>query len=417
MAGAGNAADEHPGTTKQSGLPLAGVRVVDLTRVMVGPYCTMMLGDLGADVIKVEIPGRGDDTRHWGPPFVESETVYYLSVNRNKRSIALDLKQEPAREALWRLIAEADVLVENFSPGTAERLGFGYEAVKALRPDIVYASISGFGQSGPDYQRTAYDLIVQGTSGMMSITGHPGGPPTRLGVPIADIGGGMFAAYAIVAALFDRERTGEGSYVDVSMLGGQVALLTYQAGLYLTTGAVPSQLGNAHPMIAPYDTFRTADGYVNIAVGNDSLWQRFCAALGLDTLLADERYATNAGRSTNRAALYAVIEPRLAELTTDAVVRCLDTAGVPCGPIRDVAQAMDDGQTRAQGLVIDVEHPTLGRLEVSGAPYHFDGKPVRARQAPPLLGQQTAEILAEVGYTPEEIDILIASGAAEATNR
>jgi crotonobetainyl-CoA:carnitine CoA-transferase CaiB-like acyl-CoA transferase len=415
MAGGGSTTDERVKAKKQAGLPLAGVRVVDLTRVMVGPYCTMMLGDLGADVIKVEIPGRGDDTRHWGPPFVESETVYYLSVNRNKRSIALDLKQEAAREALWRLIAEADVLVENFSPGTADRLGFGYEAVKARRPDIVYASISGFGQSGPDYQRTAYDLIVQGTSGMMSITGHPGGPPTRLGVPIADIGGGMFAAYAIVAALFDRERTGEGSYVDVSMLGGQVALLTYQAGLYLSTGAVPAQLGNAHPMIAPYDTFRTVDGYVNIAVGNDSLWQRFCTVLGLETLLEDERFATNAGRSTNRAALYAVIEPRFAELTTDAVVHCLDAAGVPCGPIRDVAQAMDDGQTRAQGLVIDVEHPTLGRLEVSGAPYHFDGEPVRARQAPPLLGQQTAEILAEVGYTAEEIDDLIASGAAEVT--
>ncbi len=290
---------------KQAGLPLAGVKVVDLTRVMVGPYCTMMLGDLGADVVKIEIPGRGDDTRHWGPPFVDTESVYYLSVNRNKRSIALDLKQDAAKEALWRLIEGADVLVENFSPGTLDRLGFGYEAVKARRPEIVYAAISGFGQSGPDYQRTAYDLIVQGTSGMMSITGHPGGPPTRLGVPIADIGGGMFAAYAIVAALFDRERSGEGSYVDVSMLGGQVALLTYQAGLYLSTGATPGQLGNAHPMIAPYDTFATADGYVNIAVGNNSLWERFCTALDLESLLDEECFATNAGRSTNREALYA----------------------------------------------------------------------------------------------------------------
>ncbi len=400
-------------TGKRAGLPLAGVKVVDLTRVMVGPYCTMMLGDLGADVVKIEIPGRGDDTRHWGPPYVDTESVYYLSVNRNKRSIALDLKQETAKEALWRLIDGANVLVENFSPGTLDRLGFGYEAVKARRPDIVYAAISGFGQSGPDYQRTAYDLIVQGISGMMSITGHPGSPPTRLGVPIADIGGGMFAAYAIVAALFDRERSGEGSYVDVSMLGGQVALLTYQAGLYLSTGATPGQLGNAHPMIAPYDTFRTADGYVNIAVGNNSLWERFCTALDLTSLLEDERFANNSGRSIDRDALYAVLEPRLRELSTDEVVRLLDTAGVPCGPIRDVAQTMDDGQTQAQDLVLEVEHPRIGALRLSGGPYHFDGEPVRARLAPPLLGQQTAEILEEVGYSEEEIDALIASGAAQ----
>ncbi|HLL49682.1 MAG TPA: CoA transferase [Thermomicrobiales bacterium] len=412
MAGS-DAREEKETSNKQVGLPLAGVRVVDLTRVMVGPYCTMMLGDLGADVVKVEIPGRGDDTRHWGPPFVDTESVYYLSVNRNKRSIALDLKQDAAKDALWRLIDEADVLVENFSPGTLDRLGFGYDVVKARRPRIVYGAISGFGQSGPDYQRTAYDLIVQGTSGMMSITGHPGGPPTRLGVPIADIGGGMFAAYAIVAALFDRERSGEGSYVDISMLGGQVAMLTYQAGLYLSTGAIPGQLGNAHPMIAPYDTFPTADGYVNIAVGNESLWERFCTALDLTSLLEDERFANNSGRSTNREALYAMLELRLRTLTTDDVVRLLDTAGVPCGPIRDVAQTMDDGQTRAQDLVLEVEHPRIGTLRVPGGPYHFDGEPVRARLAPPLLGQQTAEILTEAGYSSEEIAALIASGGAQ----
>jgi len=399
---------------KHAGLPLAGVKVVDLTRVMVGPYCTMMLGDLGADVVKIEIPGRGDDTRHWGPPYVDTESVYYLSVNRNKRSIALDLKHDAAKEALWRLIDGADVLVENFSPGTLERLGFGYDAVKARRPRIVYAAISGFGQSGPDYQRTAYDLIVQGMSGMMSITGHPGSPPTRLGVPIADIGGGMFAAYAIVAALFDRERSGEGSYVDISMLGGQVAMLTYQAGLYLSTGATPGQLGNAHPMIAPYDTFRTADGYVNIAVGNNSLWERFCTALDLTSCLEDERFAHNSGRSINREVLYAILEPRLAALETDAVVRLLDTAGVPCGPIRNVAQTMDDGQTEAQDLILEVDHPRIGALRLSGGPYHFDGEPVRARLAPPLLGQQTTEILEEAGYSPEEIAALIASGAAQA---
>jgi formyl-CoA transferase len=402
------------GRPRQAGLPLAGVKVVDLTRVMVGPFCTMMLGDLGAEVIKVEMPGRGDDTRAWGPPFVEGESVYFLSVNRNKRSIALDLKQPAGQEALWRLVEDADVLVENFSPGTIDRLGFGYEAVKARAPRIVYASISGFGQHGPDYQRTAYDLIVQGTSGMMSITGHPGGPPTRLGVPIADIGGGMFAAYAIVAALFDRERSGEGSFIDVSMLGGQVALLTYQAGAYLTMNTTPGPLGNAHPMIAPYDTFQTADGYVNIAVGNDSLWQRFCAALELEECAADPRFHTNAGRSTNREDLYAAIEPALAALTTDEVVARLDAAGVPCGPIRSVAQAMDDPQTLAQDLVMELEHPAVGPMRVAGAPYHFNGEAIRARYAPPLLGQQSTEILRELGYDDDAINAMISSGAVQA---
>ena len=409
-----SAAGSDGARAKRPGLPLDGVRVVDLTRVMVGPYCTMMLGDLGADVVKIEIPGRGDDTRHWGPPFVDTESVYYLSVNRNKRSVALDLKRESAKEALWRLLEGADVLVENFSPGTLDRLGFGYDVVRARNPEIVYAAISGFGQSGPDYQRTAYDLIVQGISGMMSITGHPGGPPTRLGVPIADIGGGMFAAYAIVAALFDRERTGEGSYVDVSMLGGQVAMLTYQAGLYLSTGTTPGQLGNAHPMIAPYDTFKTADGYVNIAVGNAALWERFCTALDLPDLLDDERFATNADRSTRREALYALLQPRIDALTTDEIVRRLDAASVPCGPIHDVAEAMDDGQTRAQDLIMEVEHPRIGALQLSGAPYHFDGEAVHARAAPPLLGQHTREVLCEAGFGADEIEMLIGSGAAQA---
>jgi len=403
--------DEPTGATADAARPLEGVRVVDLTRVMTGPYCTMMLGDLGADVVKVEMPGRGDDTRAWGPPFVEGESVYFLTVNRNKRSVALDLKSEGGKAALWRLIDGADVLVENFSPGTFARLGFGAEAARARNPRLVYAAISGFGQSGPDHDRVAYDLIVQGMSGMMSITGHPDGPPTRLGVPIADIGAGMFAAYAIAAALFRRERTGEGCVVDTSMLGGQVALLTYQAGGFLATGQVPGRLGNAHPMIAPYDTFACADGYVNIAVGNDAMWLRFCQAIDRPDLAAEETFATNAGRVTNKAALYAALEPTLRALGRDELVRRLDAAAVPCGPIRPVDDALADPQARSQDLVQEMAHPTVGPLRVPGAPYHFDGAAVAARLAPPLLGQHTREILAEAGYTDDETAALLASGA------
>lgn len=391
-------------------LPLAGVRVVDLTRVMTGPYATMMLGDLGADVIKVELPGRGDDTRAWGPPFIEGESSYYLSVNRNKRSIALDLKNDAGREALWRLIETADVVIENFSPGTVDRLGFGYEAVRARRPAIVYASISGFGQRGPGASRTAYDLIVQGMSGLMSVTGHPGGPPTKLGIPIADIGAGMFAAYAVAAALFRRERTGEGDYIDVSMFGGQVALLTYQAGIYFATGETPVQLGNAHPIVAPYDTFATADGFVNIAVGNDNLWQRFCDAFELEEAKNDPDLATASGRIVNKARTYEVVCGALARHSTEEVVRRLDEKSVPCGPIANVAEVFANPQTEEYRLRRTVSHSTLGEIDLTGFPYDFASSPLELRRHPPLLGEQTREVLADAGYSPEEIDSIVAGG-------
>jgi crotonobetainyl-CoA:carnitine CoA-transferase CaiB-like acyl-CoA transferase len=385
---------------------------VDLTRVMTGPYCTMMLGDLGADVIKVELPGKGDDTRGWGPPFLGSEAVYYLSINRNKRSIALDLKSDAGKEALWRLIDSADVLVENFSPGTIGRLGFGWDEVHARNPGLVFASISGFGQTGPSASRTAYDLIVQGMGGIMSVTGEIGGMPTRLGVPIGDIGAGMFAAYAIAAALFSRAQTGTGQYIDVSMFGGQVALLTYQAGTYFASGEVPGPLGNGHPIVAPYDTFRTGDGYVNIAVGNDALWQRFCAAFGLDEAANDERFLTNAGRITNKIALYDVIDAALGSRTTAEVVATLDAASVPCGPINRIDDVFAEPQVEHLRLRREVPHPTLGQLSVTGFPYQFSDADLEVRQAPPLLGQHTEEILREAGFTAEEISAMLAAGAA-----
>ena len=400
--------------TKNSG-PLAGIKVVDLTRVMTGPYCAMMLGDLGADVIKIELPGKGDDTRLWGPPFVGDESSYFLTVNRNKRSIALDLKSETGKEILWKLIDEADVLIENFSPGTIDRLGFGYEAVHERRPSLVFGSISGFGQTGPARSRTAYDLIVQGMSGMMSVTGPEDGMPTKLGIPIADIAAGMFSAYAILGALFHRERdpVGLGQYVDTSMLGGQIALLTYQAGIWFTTGQIPEMLGNRHPIITPYDTFPTLDGYVNIAVGNDAIWLRFCDAMGLSLYKTDPQFATNASRCAFRQEVYDLVNSVFAPLTTDEIVTKLDAAAVPCGPILNVDEILNHPQVADQELVRTVPHQTLDEVQVTGFPYRFSDTPLEIRLGPPVLGQHTVEILTELGFNPTEIDAIIASGAAE----
>ncbi len=387
--------------------PLTGIRVVDLTRVMSGPYCSMMLADMGADVIKIEAPGKGDDTRAWGPPWVDGpdgarESAYYLSVNRNKRSIVLDLKSDLGREALWRLIDQGDVLVENFSPGTIGRLGFSAEKVLERRPEMVFCSISGFGQTGPASGRTAYDLIVQGMSGMMSVTGPPG-QPTKFGVPIADIASGMFASYAIASALYRREQTGKGQIIDTSMLGGQIALLSYQAAIYFATGGTPPSTWNAHPIVAPYETFPTSDGFVNIAVGNDGLWKRFTDAMGMAEAAADPRFQDNSGRITNLPALREVITARFASVSTADVVATLDAAGVPCGPIYSVDETFADPHVQEVGLERRIEHPTLGEISVTGFPYRLSESDATLRTPPPLHGQHTAEVLRDLGFSDEEI--------------
>ncbi len=390
--------------------PLDGVVVLDLTRALAGPYCTLMLSDLGADVIKVE-PPEGDESRTWGPPFVQGESSYFLSVNRNKRSLTLNLKQPAAREVLHRLVRGADVLVENFRPGTLARLGLSSTQALELNPRLVYCAISGFGQDGPRRDQPAYDLILQGMGGVMSLTGQPDGEPTKCGIPIADLAAGMFAAYAIVAALYERERSGQGQLIDASLLGGQVALLSYQAGAYFATGRAPGRVGNRHTQIAPYETFATADGHVNIGVANEALWGRFCEALDLADLRRDPRFATNGDRVRHREALVAAIAPRLRALSTAEVVRRLEAAGVPCGPIYDLAQVFADPQVEHLGLKPTVEHPHVGTWPMPGLPYRLSRTPGGVRLPPPLLGEHTDSILAALGYSPAEIAALHAAGA------
>jgi formyl-CoA transferase len=380
-------------------LALEGVRVLDLTRALAGPFCTMMLGDMGADICKVEQPGIGDNARAWGPPFQAGESSYFLSVNRNKRGIALNLRDPRGAEVLGKLVARSDVLLENFVPGTLDRLGFSYDECRALRPDIVYCAISGFGQVGPERERAAYDQIVQGLGGIMSITGEPGGPPLRVGVAIADIMAGMFAAYAVQVALYHRERTGEGQLIDTSLLDGQLAMLTYQAGRYLATGEAPATTGNLHPTIVPYGLYRAADAYFNLAVGTNDLWGRFCAALGLQELRDDPRFKTNPERLAHRDELNARLEAEFARLPVAEIQRLMDAAGVPCGAVHDLQGVFDDPQVAALGSVQSIDHPTAGTIKVVGPPYRLSATPPSVRLPPPLLGQHTDEILGELGYS------------------
>lgn len=372
---------------------LAGTRVVDFTQALSGPYCTLMLADLGADVIKVESPHRGDDARHWGPPFIGADAAYFMSVNRNKRSVALDLKDPDDHAVALRLVAEADVVVENWRPGTAARLGLGAAELRERLPGLVYCSISGYGQDqGP---RSGYDQIVQGTSGVMHLTG-PAGEPTKWGVPVADIAAGMFAATAVVSALHARATTGRGHVIDVAMQDCLVSMLSHHAARYLSTGRVPTSDHNGHATIAPYGQFRTSDGFVNICVGNDSQFRRMCAALDRADLARDPRFATNPLRLAHKADLLAEVVRTVGGVTSQRVIACLEEVGVPVGPVLDIGQVLDAPGTRGRDMVVTFERDDSGPARAANSPWKVDGAAPAVRMAPPKLGEHNDEVLAEI---------------------
>jgi crotonobetainyl-CoA:carnitine CoA-transferase CaiB-like acyl-CoA transferase len=391
--------------------PLEGLRVVDLTRVLSGPYCTMQLGDMGAEVIKIEAPVKGDDTRAFAPPYQGDQAAYFLSINRNKKSITLDMKSAAGKEVLWRLIERSDILVENFRPGAMERLGFGYAAVRKRRPALVYASISGFGQTGPQKDRPGYDVIVQGEAGVMDITGPQDGAPYKVGAAIGDLVSGLYAVQGILAALYAARATGQGQHVDISMYEAVASLLTFNAGIYFATGEPPRRRGNAHPTIVPYETFEAADGWINLGVANDDLWQRFCKAAERPDLAADERYAKAADRVRNREELVPLVRSIVRERTRDDWMARLDKAGVPAGAIRTVGEVCDSDLLKARGMIAEMEHASAGLVKAVKNAVHLSGTPLDSYAAPPQLGAHTHQVLTELlGYSAAEADALVRDG-------
>jgi crotonobetainyl-CoA:carnitine CoA-transferase CaiB-like acyl-CoA transferase len=371
-------------------LPLEGVRVLDLSRVLAGPYATMVLADLGADVIKVEHPERGDDTRHWGPPFAGGEAAYFLSVNRNKRSIGVDLKTEEGLERIKRLAAGADVLIENLRRGALERFGLGYEALRETNPGLVYCSITGFGP-GKDQDRPGYDFLIQARGGIMGITGFPDGSPTKVGVAIADIVCGLYAATAVLAALHRRSETGEGARIEVPLFETQLSWLANRAQEYLVSGEDKGRMGNAHPTIVPYQTFDASDKPIAVAVGNNTQFANLCKAIGREELAQDERYATNPDRVANREELVETLQQAFSKRPADEWVEEIREAGVPCGPVNALADVFTDEHVLSSGILQDVDHPAVGMLKMLASPVLVDGGRLPIRRPPPTLGQHTEE--------------------------
>ncbi len=393
--------------------PLEGIKVLDCSQILAGPYCSMLLSDMGADIVKIEKPGGGDDTRRMGPPFLKGESAAFLAMNRNKRSVVLNFKSADGVAAMRRLLAEADVVIENYRAGVMERLGLGYEVVKELNPKIIYCSISGFGRTGPYAERAGFDLIAQGMSGVMSFTGIPGSPPVKVGVPMADLNAGLYSAYGILSAYIHRLKSGEGQYLEVSIMEAALAYTVWESATYFATGDIPPPIGSAHRLSAPYQALQTADGHITIGAPNQSNWQRMCRSIGREDLLEDARYADNAGRLLNRASLEADLEETFAQRTTAEWCEVLENAGVPAGPIYNMEQVWADSQVQARQMDVMLEHPTVGQTRNIGLAAKLYASPGRIHSPAPLLGQHTREVLSESGFSEDDIDALLTSGAAE----
>jgi len=387
------------------GNALEGIVVLDLTRVLAGPYCSMILADLGADVIKVEAVGKGDDSREY-PPIVNSESGYFMSLNRNKKSLTLNLKHVKGKGLLKTLAGKADVVLENFRPGVMDKLGLGYGVLREINPRLVYAAISGFGQYGPYASKPAYDLIIQAMGGIMSLTAHPGGLPTRVGCSIGDITAGMFGAIGILAALRARETTGKGQLVDISMLDCQVALLENAIARYWAIKKPPLPTGNRHPSVTPFEAFPTKDNYVICAAGNEKLWEKFCQAVGREDLLKDPRFENNRLRTENIADLEEILFKVFRQKTTEEWSRIMEAADIPCGPIYTVDKLVNDPHVKAREMVVEIEHPAAGRQLIHGVPVKLSDTPGGVRRPAPTLGQHTGEVLQKFGFTADEIKAL-----------
>jgi crotonobetainyl-CoA:carnitine CoA-transferase CaiB-like acyl-CoA transferase len=382
--------------------PLSGTRVVDLSRAMAGPFCTQLLGDMGAEVIKIESPKGGDETRQWGP-FWNGVSCYFLSANRNKKSIVVDLKTQEGRNIVLTLAGRSDVFVENFRPRTVERLGIDYGTLAELNPRLVYCSLSGFGQDGPRAQEPAYDLLMQGFAGLMGLTGVPDEPPVRAGLPVTDLAAALFAVSGILAALYQRERDGKGQAVRTSLLQGQLSWLSYYLVGYFADGTVPHGMGSAHHSLAPYQAYRASDGHFIVAVGNDAQWQRLCAAIGLPQLAGDARFSTNRERVANRQAMDSILNGLFLKRPVAEWIRCITQAEVPCGPINTVDLIAADPQVTHLGTLQQIAHPSIPDLKLCASPIDFSRTPGAIQSPPPLHGQHTDEILAQLGYNADGI--------------
>lgn len=381
-----------------------------MSRQLAGPSCAMMLGDLGADVIKIERPIVGDETRSWGPPFAEGESAYYLCTNRNKRSLTVNLKDRQGTDIVQRLAEESDVFIENFRIGRLAEMGLGYEDLKKTNPRLIYCSISGFGHTGPDRDLPGYDFMIQARGGFMSITGEPDGPPTKVGVAIADIAAGLYANSAVLAALYARERTGEGQHIDTALIDAQVALLANVGSGALCTGKPPTRYGNAHPNVVPYQTFEASDGHLALAIGNDRQFTSFCQAAGAPDWPSDERFATNPQRVVNRDDLILEISSLFKQKTVSEWLALCAEHDIPAGPVNTVDKVFEDEQVRARSMLVEMDHPTIGTVRLGGSPLNLSSTPIEMRLPPPLLGEHTDEILGELGYDASTIQAMHGDG-------